>query len=148
MYLIEGLAVEKKFKQTGEIAEPERNAYSEDEYWFWKTIKKNVEKDKDYFTNLNKNLKGVSEETTTGVARLYRLEKEGKLYCPFINVNDSVTKSKFDNIYGCKHSLIDGINRATDVMISGKKVLICGYGDVGKGCAQSMRGAGARVYIT
>ena len=142
------MAVEKKYKQTGEIAEPERNAYSEDEYWFWKTIKKNVEKDKDYFTNLTKNLKGVSEETTTGVARLYRLEKEGKLICPFINVNDSVTKSKFDNIYGCKHSLIDGINRATDVMISGKKVLICGYGDVGKGCAQSMRGAGARVYVT
>lgn len=73
--------------------------------------------------------------------------EENRLICPFINVNDSVTKSKFDNIYGCKHSLIDGINRATDVMISGKKVLICGYGDVGKGCAQSMRGAGARVYV-
>ena len=79
---------------------------------------------------------------------MYRLEKEGKLYCPFINVNDSVTKSKFDNIYGCKHSLIDGIYRATDVMVAGKKVLICGYGDVGKGCAQCMKGAGARVYVT
>ena len=92
-------------------------------------------------------MRGVSEETTTGVARLYKLETEGKLICPFINVNDSVTKSKFDNIYGCKHSLIDGLNRATDVMICGKKVLVFGYGDVGKGSAQSMRGAGARVYI-
>jgi adenosylhomocysteinase len=81
------------------------------------------------------------------VARLYKFEKEGKLICPFINVNDSVTKSKFDNIYGCKHSLVDGLNRATDVMISGKKVLICGFGDVGKGCAQAMKGSGARVYI-
>ena len=148
IYLIYGLETEKKFKETGQLVEPERNAYCEDEYWLLKTIKKNVEKDKNYFSNLTKNLKGVSEETTTGVARLYRLEKEGKLLCPFINVNDSVTKSKFDNIYGCKHSLVDGINRATDVMISGKKVLICGYGDVGKGCAQSMRGSGARVYVT
>lgn len=92
-------------------------------------------------------MKGISEETTTGVARFYKLESEGRIFCPIINVNDSVTKSKFDNIYGCKHSLVDGINRATDVMISGKKVLIFGYGDVGKGCAQSMRGSGARVYI-
>jgi adenosylhomocysteinase len=92
-------------------------------------------------------LRGVSEETTTGVARLYKLETEGKLICPFINVNDSVTKSKFDNIYGCKHSLIDGINRATDVMIAGKKAIVFGYGDVGKGCAQSFKGAGARVYV-
>ena len=148
IYLIDGWATEKKFHQTGSIPEPDRNALCEDEYWLLKTIKKNIEKDNKYFSNLCKNLKGVSEETTTGVARLYKLEAEGKLFCPFINVNDSVTKSKFDNIYGCKHSLIDGINRATDVMISGKKVLIAGYGDVGKGCAQAMRGAGARVYIS
>lgn len=148
IYLIEGLATEKKMQQGGEIPEPERNAFCEDEYWLLKTIKKNLEKDKTYFSKLTKNLKGVSEETTTGVARLYKLENEGKLICPFINVNDSVTKSKFDNIYGCKHSLVDGINRATDVMISGKKVLICGFGDVGKGCAQAMRGSGARVYVT
>lgn len=93
-------------------------------------------------------VKGVSEETTTGVHRLYQLEAEGKLLFPAINVNDSVTKSKFDNLYGCRHSLIDGINRATDVMMAGKIAVVCGYGDVGKGCAQSLRGQGARVIIT
>lgn len=82
------------------------------------------------------------------MSRLYRLDKEKKLFFPAFNVNDSVTKSKFDNIYGCKHSVIDGLNRATDVMIAGKKVLICGFGDVGKGCAQAFRGCGSRVYIT
>jgi len=91
---------------------------------------------------------GVSEETTTGVLRLYHMKKEGKLLFPAINVNDSVTKSKFDNIYGCRHSLIDGINRATDVMIGGKVAVVCGFGDVGKGCAESLRGQGARVIIT
>lgn len=147
LYLIYGKEAEKKLKETGELVEPVRGI-SEDEYWLFKTIVKYLRQDKDYFSNLTKNLKGVSEETTTGVARLYKLEKEGRLICPFINVNDSVTKSKFDNIYGCQHSLIDGLNRATDVMISGKKVLICGFGDVGKGCAKAMKGAGARVYIT
>ncbi|MBD5552919.1 MAG: adenosylhomocysteinase [Desulfovibrio sp.] len=93
-------------------------------------------------------MRGVSEETTTGVHRLYQLEKEGKLLFPAINVNDSVTKSKFDNLYGCRESLADGIKRATDVMVAGKVVVVCGYGDVGKGCAQSMRGLGARVLIT
>ncbi|MCL4115030.1 UNVERIFIED_CONTAM: hypothetical protein GTU68_044875 [Idotea baltica] len=97
---------------------------------------------------LTADLKGISEETTTGVARLYKLMEQNKLLCPCINVNDSVTKSKFDNIYGCKHSLVDGLNRATDVLIAGKKVLISGFGDVGKGCAQAMRGVGARVYIS
>ncbi len=92
--------------------------------------------------------KGVSEETTTGVMRLYEAQKKGTLLFPAINVNDSVTKSKFDNLYGCRHSLIDGLNRATDVMMSGKVAVICGYGDVGKGCAQSLRGQGARVIIT
>jgi adenosylhomocysteinase len=95
-----------------------------------------------------KELKGVSEETTTGVHRLYKMAQEGKLLIPAINVNDSVTKSKFDNLYGCRESLIDGIKRATDVMIAGKVAVVCGYGDVGKGCAQSLRGQGARVIVT
>jgi len=93
-------------------------------------------------------VKGVSEETTTGVHRLLQLQKEGKLPFPAMNVNDSVTKSKFDNVYGCRHSLVDGIMRATDVMLSGKVAVICGYGDVGKGCCQSLRGQGARVIVT
>jgi adenosylhomocysteinase len=93
-------------------------------------------------------VKGVTEETTTGVHRLYQMQGAGTLLFPAINVNDSVTKSKFDNLYGCRHSLIDGINRATDVMIAGKVAVICGYGDVGKGCTQSLRGQGARVVVT
>ncbi|MDX6767002.1 MAG: adenosylhomocysteinase [Candidatus Methylacidiphilales bacterium] len=95
-----------------------------------------------------KDWRGVSEETTTGVHRLYKMMEEGKLLVPAINVNDSCTKSKFDNLYGCRHSLIDGLNRALDVMISGKVAVVCGYGDVGKGCAQSLKGQGARVIIT
>jgi adenosylhomocysteinase len=95
-----------------------------------------------------KEWRGVSEETTTGVHRLYKLQETGKLLVPAFNVNDSVTKSKFDNLYGCRHSLVDGINRALDVMISGKIAVVCGYGDVGKGCAQSLRGQGARVIVT
>ena len=90
----------------------------------------------------------MTEETTTGVHRLYQMHEAGTLLFPAINVNDSVTKSKFDNLYGCRHSLIDGINRATDVMIGGKVAVVCGYGDVGKGCAQSLRGQGARVIVT
>ena len=100
------------------------------------------------WTRIAKNIRGVSEETTTGVHRLYQMEKKGELLFPAINVNDSVTKSKFDNIYGCRESLADGIKRATDIMLAGKVVVVCGYGDVGKGCAQSMRGYGARVLIT
>src|SRR3982751_2927524 len=95
-----------------------------------------------------KDWRGVSEETTTGVHRLYKMAQENKLLVPAINVNDSVTKSKFDNLYGCRHSLVDGLNRALDVMIAGKVAVICGYGDVGKGCAQSLRGQGARVIVT
>jgi len=95
-----------------------------------------------------KEWRGVSEETTTGVHRLYKMHQEGRLLVPAINVNDSVTKSKFDNLYGCRHSLIDGLNRALDVMVAGKMAVVCGYGDVGKGCAQSLRGQGARVVIT
>lgn len=101
-----------------------------------------------YFHKVVGQCKGVSEETTTGVKRLYQMHKDGKLLFPAINVNDSVTKSKFDNIYGCRHSLIDGINRATDIMIGGKIAVVCGFGDVGKGCAQSLRGQGARVIVT
>jgi adenosylhomocysteinase len=100
------------------------------------------------FTNIAAEIKGVTEETTTGVHRLYQMVENGELLFPAINVNDSVTKSKFDNLYGCRHSLIDGINRATDVMIGGKVAVICGFGDVGKGCAESLRGQGARVVIT
>jgi adenosylhomocysteinase len=95
-----------------------------------------------------KGVRGVTEETTTGVKRLYRMAEKGELLFPAINVNDSVTKSKFDNLYGCRHSLIDAINRATDVMLAGKMTVVCGYGDVGKGCAQSLRGQGARVVVT
>lgn len=102
----------------------------------------------DKYPELMKDIKGVSEETTTGVKRLYEMARDGKLECPAINVNDSVTKSKFDNLYGCRESLVDGIKRATDVMVAGKVALVCGYGDVGKGSAQSLRGLGATVWIT
>ncbi|MBS44776.1 MAG: adenosylhomocysteinase [Nocardioides sp.] len=102
----------------------------------------------DRFTRIAQEIKGVTEETTTGVHRLYEMMREGSLQFPAINVNDSVTKSKFDNKYGCRHSLVDGINRATDVLIGGKVAVVCGYGDVGKGCAESLRGQGARVIVT
>jgi len=100
------------------------------------------------WTKMSKLIKGVTEETTTGVKRLYKMAQDKELLFPAINVNDSVTKSKFDNLYGCRHSLIDALNRATDVMIAGKMAVVCGYGDVGKGCAQSLRGQGARVVVT
>src|SRR5207302_1759040 len=101
-----------------------------------------------HFHEIVKEWRGVSEETTTGVHRLYQMLEKGKLLVPAINVNDTATKSKFDNLYGCRHSLVDGINRALDVMISGKVAVVCGYGDVGKGCAQSLKGQGARVIVT
>jgi adenosylhomocysteinase len=108
-----------------------------------------VQRDNPYrWHELVKEWRGVSEETTTGVHRLYKMQQNNQLLVPAINVNDSVTKSKFDNLYGCRHSLVDGLNRALDVMIAGKVAVICGYGDVGKGCAQSLRGQGARVVIT
>jgi len=100
------------------------------------------------YPELLKNVKGISEETTTGVLRLYEMEENSTLLCPAINVNDSVTKSKFDNLYGCRESLVDGIKRATDVMIAGKVAVVCGYGDVGKGCAQSLSSLGATVWVT
>jgi len=111
-------------------------------------IKEGYSKDSTKWTRIAKSIQGVSEETTTGVHRLYQMLDEGKLLFSAINVNDSVTKSKFDNLYGCRESLADGIKRATDVMVAGKRVLVCGYGDVGKGSAQSMRGFGARVMVT
>lgn len=113
-----------------------------------KLLKRILKEHPGYFHAMVPQIKGVSEETTTGVKRLYEMMKEGKLLFPAINVNDSVTKSKFDNVYGCRHSLIDGINRATDVMIGGKISLVCGYGDVGKGCAESLKGQGSRVMVT
>ncbi|MGA0118304.1 MAG: adenosylhomocysteinase [Ilumatobacteraceae bacterium] len=111
-------------------------------------LQRSLKTDPTKWTEMAKHIKGVTEETTTGVKRLYKMAKDGELLFPAINVNDSVTKSKFDNLYGCRHSLIDAINRATDVMIAGKLSVVCGYGDVGKGCAQSLRGQGARVIVT
>ena len=124
------------------------NPESEEEIALFKAIRAQLAKKPGWYSNILKNILGVTEETTTGVNRLYRLRDEGKLPFPAINVNDSVTKSKFDNLYGCRESLVDGIKRATDVMIAGKVALVCGYGDVGKGCAQSLRGLGATVMIT
>jgi adenosylhomocysteinase len=124
----------------------------EDDSAEWKVflalVQARFETDKDKWTKIAESVQGVTEETTTGVLRLYQFEAAGELPFPAINVNDSVTKSKFDNKYGTRHSLIDGINRGTDVLIGGKKVLICGYGDVGKGCAESLAGQGARVSVT
>lgn len=125
-----------------------RNAESEDEIELLKILSEIQKVNNNYFGKLIKEVIGVSEETTTGVHRLYQMEKEGRLQFPAFNVNDSVTKSKFDNLYGCRESLADGIKRATDIMVAGKVVVVCGYGDVGKGCAHSMRSYGARVLIT
>ena len=120
----------------------------EEERVLFASIKKHLETKSGWYSNILKNIRGVTEETTTGVHRLYQMEKEGRLPFPAFNVNDSVTKSKFDNLYGCRESLIDGIKRATDVMIAGKICLVLGYGDVGKGCAQAFRGMGATVWVT
>jgi adenosylhomocysteinase len=121
---------------------------NEEEHALFGAIKKRLDTKKGWYSKALAAIKGVTEETTTGVHRLYQLEKEGRLPFPAINVNDSVTKSKFDNLYGCRESLVDGIKRATDVMIAGKIAVVAGYGDVGKGCAQSLRGLGASVWIT
>ncbi|HNA36342.1 MAG TPA: adenosylhomocysteinase [Microthrixaceae bacterium] len=112
------------------------------------TLRRTLAEDSQRWTRIGAGIKGVTEETTTGVHRLYQMFEQGLLLFPAINVNDSTTKSKFDNLYGCRHSLVDGINRATDVMIGGKLAVVCGYGDVGKGCVQSLRGQGARVVVT
>ena len=126
----------------------ERKADNEEETILLASIKRTLAADPGFYSRIGMEIRGVSEETTTGVHRLYERVKHGTLRFPAINVNDCVTKSKFDNLYGCRESLIDGIKRATDVMISGKKVVICGYGDVGKGCAQAMKANGAMVHVT
>ena len=127
----------------------EYNATSGDEQELLSILKKvAVEKGNGYWSGMASQIKGVSEETTTGVHRLYQMQQRGELLFPAFNVNDSVTKSKFDNLYGCRESLVDGIKRATDVMVAGKVAVVCGYGDVGKGCAQSLRSYGARVLVT
>ncbi len=137
-----------EFEDAGAV--PEFDAESEPEEWgvILGVLRRSLERDPQRYHRLVENIRGVSEETTTGVHRLYEMEKDGSLLFPAINVNDSVTKSKFDNLYGCRHSVVDGLNRATDVMISGKMAVVCGYGDVGKGCAQALKGQGARVVIT
>ncbi|CAM8635966.1 SAM1 S-adenosylhomocysteine hydrolase [Acidimicrobiia bacterium] len=136
-----------EYERTGIVPES-----SEDDSEEWGHIldllRRTVSVDDKVWTKISSGIKGVTEETTTGVHRLYQMHEAGELLFPAINVNDSVTKSKFDNLYGCRHSLIDGLNRATDVMIGGKVALVCGFGDVGKGCASSLRGQGARVIIT
>ena len=140
MYIIWGARIED-----GEEMPAPTN---EEEEEMQKVLRKRLKESPGFFTRTRDAIKGVSEETTTGVHRLYDLAKKGKLPFPAINVNDSVTKSKFDNKYGCKESLVDGIRRATDVMMAGKTAVVCGYGDVGKGSAASLRGAGARVMVT
>jgi len=142
----EGVAAEAEYKKSGKLPDP--NSTEDPEFKIvLKLLQHTIKADANKWTNVSKRLVGVSEETTTGVHRLYQMAQNGRLLFPAINVNDSVTKSKFDNIYGCRHSLPDGIMRATDVMIAGKIAFVCGYGDVGKGCAQALKSAGARVII-
>jgi len=144
LFMINGANYEK----AGSI--PVWNPESDAEEWkhVLATISSTIEENPGWFTKSTPAIRGISEETTTGVHRLYQLAAEGKLPFPAINVNDSVTKSKFDNVYGCRHSLVDGLNRASDVMLSGKVAVVCGYGDVGKGCCQSLKGQGCRVIVT
>ena len=142
LYILLGARVEAG--ETDLIEDPK----SEEEEYLFAQIKKRMAKNPGWFTKQRDLIQGVTEETTTGVLRLYEMQKKGQLPFPAINVNDSVTKSKFDNRYGCRESLVDGIRRGTDVMMSGKVAVVCGYGDVGKGSAQSLAGAGARVIVT
>ncbi len=142
IYIHQGVAAEKDPSLMGKTYD------SEDMRLLMARLKVSYDRDPQFWTRIAAGIRGVSEETTTGVHRLYQLQRDGELLFPAFNVNDSVTKSKFDNLYGCRESLADGIKRATDVMIAGKVVVVCGYGDVGKGCAHSMRGYGARVLIT
>jgi adenosylhomocysteinase len=135
-----------EYERAGAVPDP-AGADSEEFRVILTTLQRSLEEDGQRWTKIGQGIKGVTEETTTGVHRLYQMQETGELLFPAINVNDSVTKSKFDNKYGCRHSLIDGINRGTDVMIGGKTALIVGYGDVGKGCAESLRGQGARVLV-
>jgi len=134
-------------EKSGQAPDP-ASATSHEQKVIFEVLRAQLAEDANHWGPIANSIKGVTEETTTGVHRLYDMMKEGTLLFPAINVNDSVTKSKFDNKYGCRHSLIDGINRATDVLIGGKVAVVCGYGDVGKGCAESLRGQGARVIVT
>jgi adenosylhomocysteinase len=136
-----------EYEKAGAVPDP-AGAESEELAVILLLLQRSLAEDPQRWTRIGQGIKGVTEETTTGVHRLYQMVETGELLFPAINVNDSVTKSKFDNLYGCRHSLIDGINRATDVMIGGKVAVVCGFGDVGKGCAESLRGQGARVVIT
>jgi adenosylhomocysteinase len=136
-----------EFEAAGKVPPP-ASADTEEYAVVLAVLARELKKDPRRWTRVAAECKGVTEETTTGVHRLYEMQKAGTLLFPAINVNDSVTKSKFDNLYGCRHSLVDGIMRATDVMLAGKVAVVCGYGDVGKGCAQSLRGQGARVVVT
>ncbi len=142
-----GYEAEERFAKDGTRPDP-GSAENEEMAIILKVIRDGIERDPQRWHHVAREMVGVSEETTTGVLRLYERAKNGTLLFPAINVNDSVTKSKFDNLYGCRHSLVDGIMRATDVMLAGKQALVCGYGDVGKGCAQSLRGQGCRVAVT
>ncbi|RIK62490.1 MAG: adenosylhomocysteinase [Planctomycetota bacterium] len=136
-----------EFNKAGKVPDPSTTD-NEEMQLILKLLAAEQKRDPQHWVKIAKDIVGVSEETTTGVHRLYEMQKAGTLLFPAINVNDSVTKSKFDNLYGCRHSLVDGIMRATDVMLAGKVAVVCGYGDVGKGCAQSLRGQGCRVIIT
>jgi adenosylhomocysteinase len=136
-----------EYERAGTVPDP-AGADSEELQVILSLLQRSLAEDPRRWTRIGEGIKGVTEETTTGVHRLYEMTESGELLFPAINVNDSVTKSKFDNLYGCRHSLVDGINRATDVMIGGKMAVICGFGDVGKGCAESLRGQGARVVVT
>merc|ERR1711948_24217 len=138
---------EEKFAKDGSLPDPASTDNAEFKC-ILQLLRDSIQADKTKYTRMAKKCRGVSEETTTGVHRLREMAKKGELLFPAINVNDCVTKSKFDNVYGCRHSLTDGIMRATDVMIGGKRALVCGYGDVGKGCAFALRGSGARVLVT
>ena len=142
----EGYKAENVFAESGKKPDPESTTNPELKLVF-KIIGRTLDEDPQKWHKLAARCKGVSEETTTGVHRLYDMEKAGELLFPAINVNDSVTKSKFDNLYGCKHSLPDGIMRATDVMLAGKRAIVAGFGDVGKGCAQALKAAGCVVYV-
>ncbi len=137
-----------EYEAAGKV--PAFNAESEPEEWgvILELLRSEIKLNPGKWTKMAKSIRGVSEETTTGVARLYEMERKGELLFPAINVNDSVTKSKFDNNYGCRHSLVDGLNRASDVMLGGKVAVVCGFGEVGKGCCQSLRGQGCRVIVT
>ena len=136
-----------EFEKAGRVPDPS-TASSEEFGIILRLLARLAKEQPGHWAKVAAECKGVSEETTTGVHRLYEMQKAGTLLFPAINVNDSVTKSKFDNLYGCRHSLVDGLNRATDVMLAGKVAVVCGYGDVGKGCAQSLKGQGARVIVT